>query len=159
MSYPIKPDDHLPAARVDIHYEVEVDGSKEERRLPFVTGIMGDFIGNNSDYNVAVMQRVFYTVDETGVDGAFAHFRPGLKFSVKNVLDNNQEKLSLSLKFQSMADFEPPAIVEQVPELLALKQRKEQLRAWLNELEMHPEREDEIAKKFSLWQQECFDVE
>ena len=38
--------DNVRKPRIHIKYEVETDGATEEKELPFVVGVMGDFQGN-----------------------------------------------------------------------------------------------------------------
>ncbi len=57
---------------------------------------------------------------------------PGLRFAVPNTLQNDGTDLAVELKFESMQDFEPGAIVEQVPALKALLDARNELRDLLS---------------------------
>jgi type VI secretion system protein ImpB len=57
---------------------------------------------------------------------------PGLEFRVKNTIEDNGSDLAVSLKFESMQDFEPGAVVEQVPALKALLDARNELRDLLS---------------------------
>ena len=57
-----------------------------------------------------------------------ARMTPGVKLKVDNKLADDGSQMSVDLKFNSMDDFEPAKIVEQVPALKALMETRSKLR-------------------------------
>ena len=114
--------------RVHITYE-NPSNPEEKIELPFVMGVMSDLSGNSPGAEKEeVNQRKFLDFDMDNIDGRMAAIQPGVKFQVANKLsDKSDEKMSVSLRFNKMADFEPPAIARQVPALAKLLEARTQL--------------------------------
>ena len=49
--------------RVHITYEVETEGAVEEKELPFVVGVMGDFSGHPTEKLKPIKDRKFVNID------------------------------------------------------------------------------------------------
>ena len=93
--------------RVHITYEVETEGAKVERELPFVVGVMGDFSGNPTKPLKPLKDRKFVQIDRDNFNDVMARIDPGLNFKVDNTLNGDGSELAVELKFNSMDDFEP----------------------------------------------------
>ena len=62
------------------------------------------------------------------IDNRMAAIQPGVSFRVTNKLsDNSDEKMSVNLRFNKMADFEPAAVAKQVPALAKLLEARTHL--------------------------------
>jgi type VI secretion system protein ImpB len=118
--------------RVHIKYEVETEGAVVEKELPFVVGVLGDFSGNPTQPLKPFGERKFIQIDRDNFDEVMRRMTPGLNFRVENTLAENGGTMSVSLKFEKLSDFEPGAIVEQVPALKALLESRNQLRDLLS---------------------------
>jgi type VI secretion system protein ImpB len=114
--------------RVHIKYEVETGGAMVERELPFVVGVMGDFSGNPEKPLAPLSERKFVTIDRDNFNDVMARLAPALNLKVDNKLTEEGGEMSVGLKFNSMTDFEPGAIVDQVPALKALLETRNKLR-------------------------------
>ena len=114
--------------RVHITYDVEEDGAVIQKELPFVVGVMGDFSGNPSTPLAPLRDRKFVQIDRDNFNDVMAKIAPELNIKVKNTLKDDGTDLALQLKFRSMDDFEPGKVVEQVPALKALLDRRNELR-------------------------------
>jgi len=66
---------------------------------------------------------------------------PGLNISVENTLEGDGSQLPVSLKFESMEDFEPGSVVSQVPALKALLDARNQLRDLMSKADRSEELE------------------
>lgn len=117
------------APRVHITYEDPYDSEKLVE-LPFVMGVMADLSGNAPGAEKPeVGQRDFLNIDMDNFDSRMNAIKPGAKFHVKNTLsDNPDEKLSVNLQFNKMADFDPAAVAKQVPALAKLLEARAQLK-------------------------------
>ena len=114
--------------RVHISYEVETEGAVVEKELPFVMGILGDFSGDPTGPVKPLKDRKFTQIDRDNFDQIMAAQTPGAKFKVENTLQDDGSEISVDLKFNKMADFEPAAVVEQVDPLKKLMETRNKLR-------------------------------
>lgn len=115
--------------RVQISYE---DPGNAERivELPFVMGVMSDLSGNASPVEKPSMaDRKFTDIDMDNLDDYMSSVQPSVAMKVPNKLgaDAGNEKLGVTLTFNKMSDFEPAAIVRQIPAMKALLDAREQL--------------------------------
>ncbi|GGB82445.1 type VI secretion protein [Marinobacterium zhoushanense] len=116
--------------RVSITYDVETNGAVETKELPFVVGVMGDFSAHKEDRE-ELEDRTFYQVDKDNFDTVMKRVGPELKLKVDNTLSNDGSQFEAALKFNSMKDFEPDAIIGQVDALQKLADTRSQLKTLL----------------------------
>lgn len=117
--------------RVSITYDVETNGAVETKELPFVVGVMGDFSAHKEDRE-ELEDRTFYQVDKDNFDTVMKRVGPELKLKVDNTLSGDDSQFEAALKFNSMKDFEPDAIVGQVDALQKLADTRSQLKTLLS---------------------------
>ncbi|NKN37384.1 type VI secretion system contractile sheath small subunit [Agrobacterium sp. a22-2] len=127
--------------RVHIKYEVETEGAMVVKELPFVVGVLGDFSGNPTQPLRPFGERKFVQIDRDNFDDVMRRMTPGLTLSVENTLQNDGTSLPVSLKFESMADFEPGAVVNQIPALKALLDARNELRDLMSKADRSEELE------------------
>lgn len=113
--------------RVNITYDVEIGGAIQLKELPFVIGVMGDFVGKPDEPLPALKQRKFVEIDPDNFNQVMAGMKPRLAFSVENKLQNDGSKLGVELKFNSIEDFEPDSVVQQVEPLRKLVEARQKL--------------------------------
>jgi type VI secretion system protein ImpB len=113
--------------RVNITYDVELGGAIQLKELPFVIGVMGDFVGKPDEPLPALKQRKFVEIDPDNFNQVMAGMKPRLAYSVENKLQNDGSKLGVELKFNSIEDFEPDNIVQQVEPLRKLVEARQKL--------------------------------
>jgi type VI secretion system protein ImpB len=117
--------------RVNISYEVETGGAIEMKELPFVMGVLGDFSGQPTEPLAKLKDRKFTEVTLDNFDEVLASMRPHLAFSVENTLTEEGGKIGVDLSFESLDDFNPDRVAQQVKplrELLELRQKLADLR-------------------------------
>jgi type VI secretion system protein ImpB len=116
------------APRVHITYEDPYDAERLIE-LPFVMGVLSDLSGNNPGVEKAkVEERKFLEFDMDNFDNRMAAIQPGVTMRVANRLgDGSDDKMSVNLRFNKMADFTPVAIARQVPATAKLLEAREQL--------------------------------
>ena len=114
--------------RVHITYEVETEGAQVMRELPFVVGVMGDFSGDPTQPLRPMAERKFIQIDRDNFNDVMARMTPGVKMRVDNKLADDGSQMAVDLKFNSMDDFEPAKVAEQVPALKALMETRNKLR-------------------------------
>ncbi|MGH7468257.1 MAG: type VI secretion system contractile sheath small subunit [Longimicrobiales bacterium] len=128
--------ERVRAPRVHIKYDVETGGAIEMKELPFVMGVLGDFSGQPAEPLAKLKERKFAEVTLDNFDDMLKSMKPRLQFSVDNVLSEeaNAGKLGVELKFESLDDFSPDRIAQQVEplkKLLELRQNLADLRGSL----------------------------
>ncbi len=128
--------------RVHIKYEVETEGGAVEKELPFVVGVLGDFSGEPTKPLKPLKERKFIKIDRDNINDVMKRQSPGVKLRVDNTLKNDESEMNVNLEFNSMEDFEPAKIVEQVPELKTLKDARDKLRDLLSK----SDRSDKLEK-------------
>lgn len=127
--------------RVHISYEVETEGGMVKKELPFVVGVMGDFSGDPTVPLKPLKDRKFVAIDRDNFDSIMKRMTPGVDMKVANVIDGDGTEMAVSLKFDSMADFEPGAVVEQVEPLRRLKETRDKLRDLMTKVDRSEELE------------------
>jgi type VI secretion system protein ImpB len=128
--------DRVRPPRVHVTYDVEVGDAIELKELPFVMGVLGDFTGQPVEELPRLVDRKFVEVNPDNFDSVLAGMKPHLSFTVENKLveDPNAPKLKVDLHFQSLDDFSPENVAQQVQplrELLDLRTKLSNLRASL----------------------------
>lgn len=121
--------------RVNITYDVEVGGAIELKELPFVLGVMGDFVGKPEEPLPAFKQRKFVEIDPDNFNQVMAGMKPRLAYSVDNKLQDDGSKLGVELKFNSIEDFEPDNVVQQVEPLRKLVEARQKLSDLLSKMD------------------------
>ena len=106
--------------RVHITYDVQVGDAIEKRDLPFVVGVMADLSGMPEKPLPAIAKRKFVAVDRDNINDVMKKIGPRLAFKVANRLSEDDTKLNVELRFDSMDDFQPAKIAEQVTPLRKL---------------------------------------
>jgi type VI secretion system protein ImpB len=128
--------------RVHITYKVWTDGAEEVRELPFVVGVLGDFSGNPTAPLQPLKDRKFIQIDRDNINEVMARMKPGLNLRVKNTLKDDGSEMPVQLKFESMEDFEPGQVVNQVEPLRKLLETRNKLRDLLAKVD----RSDNLEK-------------
>ena len=121
--------------RVHITYEVETEGAEILRELPFVVGIMGDFSGDPTQPLRPLNERKFIQIDRDNFNEVMARMTPGLNLRVDNKLIDDGSQIAVGLKFDSLEDFEPARVAEQVPALKALLETRSKLRDLMSKVD------------------------
>jgi type VI secretion system protein ImpB len=127
--------DRIRPPRVQITYDVEVGGAIELKELPFVVGVMGDFSGKPEEALPAVKNRKFVEIDRDNFDQVLSGMSPRLAYTVDNKLQEDGSKVGVELKFNSMDDFDPDKIVEQVEPLRKLVETRKKLSYLLSKMD------------------------
>ncbi len=119
--------DRVRPPRVQITYDVEVGGAIELKELPFVIGVMGDFVGKSEDPLPAIKNRKFVELDPDNFNQVLAGMKPRVAFTVDNKMQDDGSKVGVDLKFNNIEDFEPDNVVQQVEPLRKLVEARQKL--------------------------------
>jgi type VI secretion system protein ImpB len=121
--------------RVHITYEVETEGAEVLRELPFVVGVIGDFSGDPTQPLRPLAERKFIQIDRDNFNEVMTRMTPGLNIRVANKLADDGSEMAVQLKFDSIEDFEPARVAEQVPALKALLDTRNKLRDLMSKVD------------------------
>lgn len=132
--------------RVHITYQVETEGAKVLKELPFVVGVLGDFSGKPTQPLKPMKDRKFIQIDRDNFNDVMARMTPGLQFRVANTLKGDGSELAVQLKFNSMEDFEPGQVVQQVEPLKALLETRDKLRDLLTKVDRSDDLENLLER-------------
>ena len=121
--------------RVQITYDVEIGGAIELKELPFVVGVMGDFVGKPEEPLAPVKQRKFVEIDRDNFDQVLAGMKPRLAYTTENNMQDYGSKMGVELKFNSIEDFEPDNVVQQVDPLRKLVEARQKLSDLLSKMD------------------------
>lgn len=119
-----------PKERVNIVYKSAIGDAQEQVELPFRQLVLGDF--TLRDDPQPLDERTPISVDKDTFDDVLKAQELSLQLAVPDRLSEDadaDDKLNVSLKFDSMRDFQPDSLVEQVPELQQLIALRDALKA------------------------------
>ena len=113
--------------RVHITYDVQVGDAIEKRDLPFVVGVLADLAGMPDKPQDPIAKRKFIAIDRDNVNDVMKKIGPRLAFKVPNRLNEDDTKLNVELRFESMEDFQPAKIAQQITPLRKLLELRNSL--------------------------------
>ena len=107
----------LGTSRVNILYELEDNGSIIKQLIPYVIGVIGDIAGsqNIDEY----YKRKFINIHKENFNDIFASIKPKCKIKFKIDQEKQQD-----LEFLSIKDFEPSSIIQKIPDLKNLEDKR-----------------------------------
>ena len=113
--------------RVQITYDVEIGGAIELKELPFVVGVLGDFSGQPDSPLPRMKDRKITEIDRDNFDQVLSAMAPRVAMAVENKMAGDGSKIGVDLKFNSLDDFEPDKVVQQVDPLRRLVEARQRL--------------------------------
>jgi len=127
-----------PKERVNIVYRPATGDAKEEVELPLKMMVLGDFTLRQDERMVEDRDPV--SIDKDNFNDVLKGQGLELKLNVPNALSGkDDDQLAVQMKFDSLKDFDPDAIVRNVPELAKLMDLREALKALKGPLANVPE--------------------
>jgi type VI secretion system protein ImpB len=127
-----------PRERVNIVYRPATGDAKEEVELPLKLLVLSDFTGRPDDRPLEKRETI--NIDKDNFNEVLKAQGISLNLTVPNKLSGRpDEEMNVKLKIESMKDFEPESIVNQVPELKRLLELREALKALKGPLTNIPE--------------------
>jgi type VI secretion system protein ImpB len=127
--------DRVRPPRVQITYDVETGDAIVKKELPYVVGIMADLSGKPADALPQVKARKFVEIDRDNFNDVLAASKPRIAFQVDNKLTADDSKFNVELKFNTLDDFTPVAVVNQVAPLRKLLEARQRLTDLLAKLD------------------------
>lgn len=117
-----------PRERINIVYKPATGGAQEEIELPLKQLVMGDFTFRKDDRPVEDRKPV--NVDKDNFNEVMRKHELTLNVTVPNRLSGKEgDELPVNLNLETLKDFGPEAIAQQVPELKRLTELRDALTA------------------------------
>ncbi|BAL95915.1 type VI secretion system contractile sheath small subunit [Rubrivivax gelatinosus] len=134
--------------RVQLTYDVEVGDAIEQKELPFVVGVLGDFTGKQDPAKPLpkLKDRKFVNVDLDNFDDVLKGMAPQASYRVKNTLSEEGGEFAVNLRFDKFDDFRPEAVVQQVEPLRKLLEARAKLADLRNKLAGNEKLEDLLGE-------------
>jgi type VI secretion system protein ImpB len=126
--------DRVRPPRVQITYDVEIGGAIVMKELPFVMGIMADLSGMPENPLPRVKYRKFVEIDRDNFNDIMEKIQPRLAIRVDNKLEN-EGHMSTVLLFNTMDDFNPLNVTQQIEPLRNLYEARAKLKDLLTKLD------------------------
>jgi len=116
-----------PKERINVTFKPATGNAHEEIELPLKLMVLGDFTQRADDRKIE--ERKPISIDKNSFDEVLAKQELSLSLGVPNRLNDEalDEDLAVQLKINSMKDFNPASLVEQVPELKKLMELRDAL--------------------------------
>lgn len=116
-----------PKERINVTFSPDTSGAQEELELPLKLMVLGDFTQREDERQIEDRKPI--SIDKHNFDEVLAKQELNLTLTVPNRLQDNpqQEDLAVKLQINSMKDFNPASLVEQVPELRQLMELRDAL--------------------------------
>jgi type VI secretion system protein ImpB len=137
------------APRVQMTYDVEIGDAIENKELPFVVGVVGDFGADPAAEKKRLKDRNFVNVDASNFDEVLTGVAPVANFRVPNHLSPEGGEFAVQLQFKEMSDFRPEAVVQQVAPLKGLLEARTKLADLRNKLAGNDKLEDILSEVLS----------
>ncbi|MET0950115.1 MAG: type VI secretion system contractile sheath small subunit [Pseudomonas sp.] len=118
-----------PKERINITFKPAIGGAQEEIELPLKLLVLGDFTQQADERKLEDRKPV--SIDKNNFDEVLANQKLGLTLSVPNRLqdEDDSQELAMDLRINSMKDFNPASLVDQVPEMKKLMELRDALMA------------------------------
>ncbi|MFV1983383.1 MAG: type VI secretion system contractile sheath small subunit [Thiohalomonadales bacterium] len=105
----------IPKARVNITLDVETGGARKKLELPMKLLSVGDFSGGKTKGKLAHRERI--DINKNNIESVLNELSPQAKYTVDNVIANDDTEISVKLEFDSFKAFHPESVVKQIPQL------------------------------------------
>ncbi len=106
----------IPKSRVNIRYVKDIGGAQEKVELPLKLLLLGDYTLRGDDTLLEERERI--SVDKNNIDSVLKDQKLHLSMIVPNRLSGQaDDELKVELDIESMKDFHPDRLVENIPEL------------------------------------------
>jgi type VI secretion system protein ImpB len=139
-----------PPSRVDLTLDVETGDAQEKVELPLRLMVVSDLTGKQEDTPVA--EREVVNVTNHNFEGVMESYDLGIEPVVPDKLTGEGD-MKVELEFDTLDDFEPQQVAQQVPELsrlLAARNLLKDLRNRIISMREFRERLEEIVRDEEL---------
>jgi len=117
-----------PKERINIAYKSDTGGATESVELPLKLLVLDDFTGKENDE--VIEDREPININKENFNDVVKSHNLSMSFSVPNKLEeDSDDDINVGLKINSIKDFDPAKVAEQIPELASLLELRRALQA------------------------------
>ncbi len=127
--------DRVRAPRVQITYDVEVGDAVQLKEIPFVVGVLADLSGKPDKPLPKLKERKLVEIDRDNFNNVLKGMEPRVAYRVDNKLTEDDAQVAVELRFESMDDFHPERVANQVGPIRKLVEARKKLSEMLNKLD------------------------
>jgi type VI secretion system protein ImpB len=115
-----------PKERINVTYKPATGDQAEEIEIPYKVTVLGEF--NPNEEKKPIEQKKMISINKNNFNDVLKHQGLSMEFAVPNRLtDEEGSDLSVKLKIESMKDFSPENIVENIDEMKKLMELRQSL--------------------------------
>ena len=118
-----------------ITYDVEIGDAIVQRELPLIVGILADLSGKPKEALPPLKERSFVFIDRDNFDDVLAGCGVRLTYAVEDVISAEGGRTNLELLFNSIDDFTPFNLVQQIPVTNKLYASRSRIRDFMAKLD------------------------
>jgi type VI secretion system protein ImpB len=127
--------DRVRPPRVHITYDVEIGDAVEQKEIPFVAGVLSDLSGKPEKPLPPLKDRKCIEIDRDNFNDILEGMKPRLAFKVDNRMEDDDSKIGVELTFNSLDDFHPERIAQQIEPVRKLVEARKKLYNLLGKLD------------------------
>jgi len=117
-----------PKERINVTYKPATGDMLEEIEIPYKLTLLGDY--NPNEEKVSVEDRKAIKVDKSNFNDVLKAQNLSVSFNVDNkLIEEEDSSLNVDLNINSIKDFSPEKIVENIPEMKVLMELRQSLMA------------------------------
>ncbi|WP_072680142.1 type VI secretion system contractile sheath small subunit [Arcobacter sp. LA11] len=117
-----------PKERINVTYKPATGDMEEDVEIPYKVTLLGDY--NPNEEKVPVEDRKAIKIDKSNFNDVLKGQNLSVSFNVDNkLIDDEDSSLNVDLNINSIKDFSPEKIVENVPEMKVLMELRQSLMA------------------------------
>ncbi|WP_404317418.1 type VI secretion system contractile sheath small subunit [Malaciobacter canalis] len=117
-----------PKERINVTYKPATGDMTEEIEIPYKITLLGEY--NPNEEKKPVEEKKVIKIDKNNFNDVLKAQNLSVSFNVDNKLTKEEDSsLNVDLKINSIKDFSPEKIVENIPELKVLMQLRQSLMA------------------------------
>lgn len=114
-----------PKERINVTYKPATGDQNEEIEIPYKITVLGEF--NPNEEKKPVEEKKVININKNNFNDVLKNQGLSLEFAVPNRLTDDGSDMNVSLKLDSMKDFSPENIVENVDEMKKLMELRQSL--------------------------------
>jgi type VI secretion system protein ImpB len=115
-----------PKERINVTYKPATGDQSAEIEIPYKVTVLGEF--NPNEESKPVEDKKVININKNNFNDVLKHQKLSLSFSVDNkLIDEEGSSLNVNLNLNSMKDFSPENIVENVDEIKKLMELRQSL--------------------------------
>lgn len=117
-----------PKERINVTYKPAIGDATEDVEIPYKLTLLGEY--NPNEEKVPVEEKKAIKIDKSNFNDVLKAQNLSVSFNVNNKLvEDDNSSLNVDLKINSIKDFSPEKIVENVPEMKVLMELRQSLMA------------------------------